>query len=46
MEHVIAFIQLIINNITSFNLAGIPIYVILTFIFGLIVLRWVINKLV
>lgn len=46
MEHIISFIQTILNSITSFNLGGIPIYVILTLVFGLIVLRWVINKLV
>lgn len=46
MENVIAFFQQILNTITNFNLAGIPIYVILTLVFGLLVLRWVINKLV
>lgn len=46
MENVIAFFQQILNTITNFNLAGVPIYVILTLVFGLLVLRWVINKLV
>lgn len=46
MENVIAFFQQILNTITSFNLAGVPVYVILTLVFGLLVLRWVINKLV
>ena len=46
MEDIIAFIQGLFNNISNFNIGGIPIYVILTLSLGLIVLKWVINKLV
>lgn len=46
MQEIIAFIQQTLNTITNFSIGGFPVYVILTLVFGLLVLRWVINKLV